>query len=44
VLIDGFDRGSGLLTTADFSVSLQPPESIPDSNDLKPEDWVEEEM
>eukprot|EP00775_Hariotina_reticulata_P013784 gene13784-13905_t len=44
VLIDGFDRGSGLLAAADFSISLQPPDTIPDPDDLKPEDWVEEDM
>lgn len=44
VLVDGADRGSGPLTDASFEPPLQPPVEVPDPDDIKPEDWVEEEM
>jgi calnexin len=44
VLIDGVEEAAGQLLTADFSPKLQPPEIIPDPEDVKPEDWIEEEM
>jgi hypothetical protein len=44
MLVDGVEEASGDLLTADFSPPLQPPEVIPDPDDIKPEDWAEEEM
>lgn len=44
VLVDGADRGSGSLRDASFEPPLQPPVEVPDPDDVKPEDWVEEEM
>jgi hypothetical protein len=43
VLIDGKLKGTGLLAAADFSPPLQPPAELPDPEDVKPEDWVEED-
>jgi calnexin len=43
ILIDGKAMGSGLLAAADFSPPLQPPAELPDTEHIKPEDWVEEE-
>lgn len=43
MLIDGLEASTGDLLTADFKPPLQPPEIIPDPEDIKPENWVEEE-
>ena len=44
MLIDGSEEASGELLTADFSPPLQPPEMIPDPEDTKPQDWVDDAM
>lgn len=44
VLIDGREEAGGKLLSAKFQPPLQPPETIPDPDHVKPEDWVEEEM
>jgi hypothetical protein len=41
VLIDGEEKKAGSLF-ADFEPSINPPETIPDPEDKKPEDWVDE--
>ena len=41
VLIDGEEKKAGSLFE-DFEPSINPPETIPDPEDKKPEDWVDE--
>ncbi len=41
VLIDGEEKKAGSLFD-DFEPSINPPETIPDPEDKKPEDWVDE--
>ena len=41
VLIDGVEKKAGSLFE-DFEPSINPPETIPDPEDKKPEDWVDE--
>jgi calnexin len=41
VLVDGEDKKSGSLFT-DFEPAFVPPKTIPDPEDSKPEDWVDE--
>ena len=41
MLIDGEEKKAGSLFE-DFEPSINPPETIPDPEDKKPEDWVDE--
>ena len=41
MLIDGEEKKAGSLFE-DFEPSINPPETIPDPEDTKPEDWVDE--
>jgi hypothetical protein len=43
VLVDGEAKKEGSLFE-DFEPSINPPETIPDPEDKKPEDWVDEAM
>ena len=43
ILVDGEEKRAGsLLAEHDFEPSINPPETIPDPEDKKPEDWVDE--
>ena len=41
VLVDGEEKKAGSLFE-DFEPSINPPETIPDPEDKKPDDWVDE--
>lgn len=41
VLIDGVEKKAGSMFE-DFEPSINPPETIPDPDEKKPEDWVDE--
>jgi calnexin len=41
ILIDGEEKKTANLLSADFEPPVVPPETIPDPNDKKPEDWDE---
>ena len=41
VLVDGVEKKAGSLFE-DFSPAINPPETIPDPEDKKPADWVDE--
>jgi hypothetical protein len=45
VLVDGRQEAAGsLLDPTLFSKPFQPPEEIPDDEDIKPDDWQDDDM